>query len=81
MVDVVFYEKPMAPIPSKKSESVLVMFLINRGIVSSEATARFILLLVGLICFTLASIIFIKNINEPPLNTQKVIPPGFVMQS
>lgn len=77
MVDVVFDEQPIAPISARKSEGFLVMFLVRNGLVKSVAGARMVLLLTGLVCFSLAIFLFLRTVQEPPLNTQKVIPPGF----
>lgn len=81
MVDVVFDEQPIVPISTRKSEGFLVTFLVQHGIVRSVGSARLILMLSGLIFFSLAASLFFKTVNEPPLNTQKVIPPGFASQS
>ncbi len=81
MVDVVFDEQPIAPISARKSEGFLVMFLVRNGIAGSVGSARVMLMVTGLICFSLAAVVFFKTVNEPPLNTQKVIPPGFAGQS
>ncbi len=81
MVDVVFDEQPIAPIPVRKSEGVLVLFLVRHGIARSVGSARLMLLMTGLVCFSVAAFLFFKTVQEPPLNTQKVIPPGFAGQS
>ena len=80
MVDVVFEEDPIAPISATK-EGPIVMFLVHHGIVRSATGARVLLMLTGLVCFSLAAVVFFKTVNEPPLNTQKVIPPGFQSQT
>lgn len=77
MVDVVFDEQPITPISARKSEGALVMFLVRSGLARSVGSARAILLTTVLVCFVLATFLFLKTVQEPPLNTQKVIPPGF----
>jgi len=79
MVDVVFENDDLTPISPTK-DGAFVTFLVSRGLVKSAAGARVILILVGLICFSIAAALFFRNVNEPPLNTQKVIPPGFQSQ-
>ncbi|GMU74423.1 MAG: hypothetical protein AMXMBFR44_6200 [Candidatus Campbellbacteria bacterium] len=80
MVDVVFDEPQLSPISARKSDGFLVMLLVRSGIAKSVASARVILLATGLICFSAALFLFLRTVNEPPLNTQRVIPPGFENQ-
>jgi hypothetical protein len=77
MVDVVFDEQPMTPISARKTEGFFVTYLVHHGIAKTTEGARVILMIVGLICFSLATLLFFRTVNEPPLNVDKVIPPGF----
>lgn len=78
--DVIFNEDPITTTSLGAKQGPFVKFLLRTGIVKTEGAAKAVLLVTGLVSFSLAVLIFVRTVNEEPINPNKHIPPSQVRQ-
>jgi hypothetical protein len=76
MSDVVFEEQPVRAISPRKSDGVLVVFLVNVRVAKTPMAARVMLVAFGLLSLVFGILLFIRTANDKGINPNRIIPPA-----